>query len=195
MTNIDTLREIFDVDSLMFCQNYIAEADAELDAARKEIARLREENEKMLSAMNETAIEVMEQRNTHIPENITAKVGHPAFMFFASEMVRAFIDSGATNYLEFAFEGKEYGDYTLTIQKVDHKTPADVIKELGAEIVQLREDLRLVNEDAEALFDWANSEGLHNWRCDHALKTDTAACTCGLADALNAHLKRTNDEH
>lgn len=40
MTNIDTLREIGNTDDLMFCQNYIAEADMELDAARARIAKL-----------------------------------------------------------------------------------------------------------------------------------------------------------
>ena len=63
------------------------------------------------------------------------------------------------------------------------------IIEADAEIDRLRAALSAANVDAETLFDWANSEALHGWRCNHA-RDSLLPCTCGLFDALGAHNKR-----
>ena len=57
-------------------------------------------------------------------------------------------------------------------------------------IIALEAALAAANVDAETLFDWANSESNHSWRCLCSTGATSTACTCGFMDALNAHNKR-----
>ncbi|MFK3708548.1 hypothetical protein ACI2JR_27145 [Klebsiella sp. NPDC088457] len=54
-------------------------------------------------------------------------------MMFAGEFVR----SGATNYLELLYDVPEFGEMTVTFQKVSGKTPVQRIEELEQRIAEL----------------------------------------------------------
>ncbi|HGV3510629.1 TPA: hypothetical protein ACNGZA_006392, partial [Klebsiella michiganensis] len=54
-------------------------------------------------------------------------------MMFAGEFVR----SGATNYLELLYDVPEFGEMTVTLQKVEGKTPGQRIAELESRTVKL----------------------------------------------------------
>jgi hypothetical protein len=65
----------------------------------------------------------------------------------------------------------------------------EINNELKGRIAELEEALRLANEDADNLFNWANSEALHEWQCVRRADL-TKRCNCGLMDDLSAHLRR-----
>lgn len=54
-------------------------------------------------------------------------------MMFAGEFVR----SGATNYLELLYDVPEFGEMTVTLQKIEGKTPGQRISELESRTVKL----------------------------------------------------------
>ena len=55
-------------------------------------------------------------------------------MMFAGEFVR----SGATNYLELLYDVPEFGEMTITLQKVEGKTPGQRIAELESRTVTVK---------------------------------------------------------
>lgn len=72
---------------------------------------------------------------------------HPLFALFQDAIVKAFIDAGSVNYLETGFSTQELGNITCTVQKVEGKTPSQIIQELKAENARLRELHRMHGPD------------------------------------------------
>lgn len=63
--------------------------------------------------------------------------GKTASSMFAMMFAGEFVRSGAKNYLELLYEVPEFGGLTVTLQKVQGKTPAQRIEELEQRIAEL----------------------------------------------------------
>lgn len=59
-----------------------------------------------------------------------------AAVMFAAEMIRG----GGKNFFTFDYDISEFGRINVTIQKPDHKTPAQLIQELDDEILALKDE-------------------------------------------------------
>ncbi len=66
--------------------------------------------------------------------------------------------------------------------------------EARAQVEQLREALNAANEDAQDLYDMANDDSLHDWRCRHYQLDKGLPCNCGLEKVLKNHEDRVNEE-
>ncbi|EAP4832886.1 hypothetical protein EGS93_18580 [Salmonella enterica] len=73
--------------------------------------------------------------------------GEMASAMFATMFAGEFVRSGARNYLELGYNVPEMGDFTVTIQRKEGKTPGERIAELEAVVDQRNgECVRLINE-------------------------------------------------
>ncbi|KWW08288.1 hypothetical protein [Escherichia fergusonii] len=73
--------------------------------------------------------------------------GEMASAMFATMFAGEFVRSGARNYLELLYNVPEMGDFTVTIQRKEGKTPGERIAELEAVVDQRNGECdRLVNE-------------------------------------------------
>ena len=63
--------------------------------------------------------------------------GELASAMFAMMLAGEFVRSGATNYLELLYDVPEFGEMTVTLQKVEGKTPGQHIAELESRTVKL----------------------------------------------------------
>ncbi|EAN4767995.1 hypothetical protein CKL25_15045 [Salmonella enterica subsp. enterica serovar Weltevreden] len=73
--------------------------------------------------------------------------GEMASAMFATMFAGEFVRSGARNYLELGYNVPEMGEFTVTIQRKEGKTPGERIAELEAVVDQRNgECVRLVNE-------------------------------------------------
>jgi len=75
------------------------------------------------------------------PGKFEGVLRHPVFFVFAVEMAETFYESGAENYLELGLHAGTKGNFLLTIQKQDKKTPAELRNEAEQEVIRLREEL------------------------------------------------------
>lgn len=89
--------------------------------------------------------------------------GELASAMFAMMLAGEFIRSGATNYLELLYDVPEFGGMTVTLQKVEGKTPGQRIAELESRTVTVKlPDLRqIVSGDR---YVW--SDGAFNYNQD-----------------------------
>ena len=73
--------------------------------------------------------------------------GEMASAMFATMFAGEFVRSGARNYLELGYNVPEIGEFTVTIQRKEGKTPGERIAELEAVVDQRNgECVRLINE-------------------------------------------------
>ncbi len=73
--------------------------------------------------------------------------GEMASAMFATMFAGEFVRSGARNYLELGYDVPEMGEFTVTIQRKEGKTPGKRIAELEAVVDQRNGECdRLVNE-------------------------------------------------
>ena len=73
--------------------------------------------------------------------------GEMASAMFATMFPGEFVRSGARNYLELGYDVPEMGEFTVTIQRKEGKTPGERIAELEAVVDQRNgECVRLINE-------------------------------------------------
>ncbi|MCH5749104.1 MULTISPECIES: hypothetical protein [Enterobacteriaceae] len=73
--------------------------------------------------------------------------GEMASAMFATMFAGEFVRSGARNYLELGYNVPEMGEFTVTIQRKEGKTPGERIAELEAVVDQRNgECVRLINE-------------------------------------------------
>lgn len=73
--------------------------------------------------------------------------GEMASAMFATMFAGEFVRSGARNYLELGYNVPEMGDFTVTIQRKEGKTPGERIAKLEAVVDQRNgECVRLINE-------------------------------------------------
>ncbi|HDQ0482806.1 TPA: hypothetical protein P7P90_004452 [Salmonella enterica] len=73
--------------------------------------------------------------------------GEMASAMFATMFAGEFVRSGARNYLDLGYNVPEMGEFTVTIQRKEGKTPGERIAELEAVVDQRNgECVRLINE-------------------------------------------------
>lgn len=73
--------------------------------------------------------------------------GELASAIFATMFAGEFVRHGAKNYLELTYNVPKLGEFTVTIQRKDGKTPCERIEELEAVVEQRNgEYTRLINE-------------------------------------------------
>ncbi|MDX7150088.1 hypothetical protein [Citrobacter portucalensis] len=87
--------------------------------------------------------------------------GEMASAMFATMFAGEFVRSGARNYLELGYNVPEMGEFTVTIQRKEGKTPGERIAELEAVVDQRNgECVRLINE-RDALREEQLNKGLN----------------------------------
>lgn len=130
-------------------------ADRGWNAARQQEARAKRA-ERRVAELEEEAAELIRFKEVMKSAVGALKEGKPLNLesLFKGELVSSmfammfageFKRSGAKNYLELLYEVPEFGELTVTIQKVDGKTPAQRIAELEA----------LTEEQDQRLMDYA----------------------------------------
>ncbi|EPA1378308.1 TPA: ead/Ea22-like family protein [Raoultella planticola] len=65
--------------------------------------------------------------------------GELASAMFSMMLAGEFVRSGATNYLELLYDVPEFGEMTVTLQKVEGKTPGQRIAELESRTVTVKQ--------------------------------------------------------
>ncbi|MEC5508292.1 ead/Ea22-like family protein [Klebsiella oxytoca] len=76
--------------------------------------------------------------------------GEMASAMFAMMFAGEFVRSGATNYLELLYDVPEFGEMTVTLQKVEGKTPGQRIAELEeshSQVIQSRDHYKRMTEE------------------------------------------------
>lgn len=110
-------------------ENILALVEA-LEKAQQEAEELSKFKEVMTSAAE--ALKAGEPLNLE-----SLFKGELASAMFAMMFAGEFVRSGATNYLELLYDVPEFGEMTVTLQKVEGKTPGQRIAELESRTVKL----------------------------------------------------------
>ncbi|WP_251849619.1 ead/Ea22-like family protein [Atlantibacter hermannii] len=110
----------------------------ELERKDKRIAELKEDSAE-LTRFKEVMKKSAEALTAGKPLNLESLFkGELASAMFAMMFAGEFKRSGAKNYLELLYEVPEFGELTVTIQKVEGKTPGQRIAELEARMVSVK---------------------------------------------------------
>ena len=121
----------------------------ELEKARQEADELLEFKDVMASAA--------EALKAGKPLNLESLFrGKLASAMFATMFAGEFVRSGATNYLELPYEIPEFGKMTVTLQKVEGKTPGQRIAELESRTVKLPEPFKMAKSSSELTYYYAD---------------------------------------
>jgi len=120
---------------------------AELEAMERECEALRRK-------LDGQQIPDVEVKEIHFKDGrMDAILKHPMVYMLANDFVKSFKKEGAVNCLEMAFTHDELGMFTVTIQKVDGKTPMMLRNEALAKLALYRKAVEPVKEaDDELLF-------------------------------------------
>ncbi|HFF8963685.1 hypothetical protein V6135_02155 [Klebsiella pneumoniae] len=104
-----------------------------------------------LSKFKEVMTSAAEALKAGKPLNIESLFkGEMASSMFAMMFAGEFVRSGATNYLELLYDVPEFGEMTVTLQKVEGKTPGQRIAELeesNAQVIQSRDHYKRMTEE------------------------------------------------
>ncbi|HIH9462867.1 TPA: hypothetical protein ACYU77_002978 [Klebsiella variicola subsp. variicola] len=91
-----------------------------------------------LSKFKEVMASAAEALKTGKPLNLESLFkGELASAMFSMMFAGEFVRSGATNYLELLYDVPEFGEMTVTLQKVEGKTPGQRIAELESRTVTI----------------------------------------------------------
>lgn len=113
-------------------------AGAELVEALEKAQQEAEELSKFKEVMASAADALKAGKPLNLESLFKGELASAMFaMMFAGEFVR----SGATNYLELLYDAPEFGEMTVTLQKVEGKTPGQRIAELESRTVKLPESI------------------------------------------------------
>ena len=105
-------------------------------------------------------------------------VRQPVISLFLLEFSEFWIESGAENYIEMAGTDNRVGDFTITIQRVDGKTPHQLKTEAFEEnerlkrreyrncdaIIKLRDNLKAANKKLDAVDDLLEKISMWFWK-------------------------------
>ncbi|MCW9452128.1 ead/Ea22-like family protein [Klebsiella michiganensis] len=104
-----------------------------------------------LSKFKEVMTSAAEALKAGSPLNLESLFkGELASAMFAMMLAGEFIRSGATNYLELLYDAPEFGGMTVTLQKVEGKTPGQRIAELeesNAQVIQSRDHYKRMTDE------------------------------------------------
>lgn len=133
-------------------------AGAELVEALEKAQQEAEELSKFKEVMTSAAEALKAGEPLNLESLFKGELASAMFaMMFAGEFVR----SGATNYLELLYDVPEFGEMTVTLQKVEGKTPGQRIAELESRTVKLPDLRQIVSGDR---YVW--SDGVYNYSQD-----------------------------
>lgn len=122
-------------------------AGAELVEALEKAQEEAEELSKFKEVMTSAAEALKAGKPLNLESLFKGELASAMFaMMFAGEFVR----SGATNYLELLYDVPEFGEMTVTLQKVEGKTPGQRIAELEeshAQVIQSRDHYKRMSEE------------------------------------------------
>ncbi len=106
-----------------------------------------QEEAEELSKFKEVMTSAAEALKAGKPLNLESLFkGELASAMFAMMFAGEFVRSGATNYLELLYDVPEFGEMTVTLQKVEGKTPGQRIAELESRTVKLPAELYTIGE-------------------------------------------------
>ena len=119
------------------CKSIIAAMDERL-ALVEALEKAQQEAEE-LSKFKEVMTSAANALKAGKPLNLESLFkGELASAMFAMMFAGEFVRSGATNYLELLYEVPEFGEMTVTLQKVEGKTPGQRIAELESRSVNIK---------------------------------------------------------
>lgn len=111
------------------------------NAAEEALEKAQQEAEE-LSKFKEVMTSAADALKAGKPLNLESLFkGELASAMFAMMFAGEFVRSGATNYLELLYDVPEFGEMTVTLQKVEGKTPGQRIDELESRTVKLPESI------------------------------------------------------
>ena len=135
-------------DEIMVCEHiskrrphdaeFIAMANPANILALVEALEKAQQEAEELSKFKEVMTSAAEALKAGEPLNLESLFkGELASAMFAMMFAGEFVRSGATNYLELLYDVPEFGEMTVTLQKVEGKTPGQRIAELESRTVKL----------------------------------------------------------
>lgn len=135
-------------DEIMVCEHiskrrphdaeFIAMANPANILALVEAMEKAQQEAEELSKFKEVMTSAAEALKAGEPLNLESLFkGELASAMFAMMFAGEFVRSGATNYLELLYDVPEFGEMTVTLQKVEGKTPGQRIAELESRTVKL----------------------------------------------------------
>lgn len=153
----------------------ILELLAERDADKRRIEELAEDAQELIR-FKDVMQKASKALNDGNPLNLESLFkGELASAMFAMMFAGEFTRSGATNYLELLYEVPEFGEFTVTIQKVEGKTPGQRIAELEARTLTVKlPDYRATYKEAFA------SEVEHHVRTELEKLADAAGISLNI---------------
>ncbi|HHD2838846.1 ead/Ea22-like family protein [Klebsiella quasipneumoniae] len=108
------------------------------NAAEEALEKAQQEAEE-LSKFKEVMASAADALKAGKPLNLESLFkGELASAMFAMMFAGEFVRSGATNYLELLYDVPEFGEMTVTLQKVEGKTPGQRIAELESRTVTVK---------------------------------------------------------
>lgn len=136
-------------DEIMVCEHiskrrphdaeFIAMANPANILALVEALEKAQQEAEELSKFKEVMTSAAEALKAGEPLNLESLFkGELASAMFAMMFAGEFVRSGATNYLELLYDVPEFGEMTVTLQKVEGKTPGQRIAELESRAVTFK---------------------------------------------------------
>jgi hypothetical protein len=74
------------------------------------------------------------------PGKVDVVMQHPAFTYFAQDVIEMFFEAGAENFFDVTCWHPEHGAFTITVQRMNGKPAGQVVAELKARIAELEEE-------------------------------------------------------
>ena len=108
-------------------------------ALKAEIEALKAENDTMKKVLSENASAVIEEIGFN-KNRVELIVRQPVISLFLLEFSEFWIEIGAENYIEITGTDNRVGDFTITIQRVDGKTPHQLKLEAFKDIEALKSE-------------------------------------------------------
>jgi hypothetical protein len=111
---------------------------AENERLKAENDALKSENDTFKKFTNDKAEEIIKETTV---DNNGAHVilKHPMFALFNIMLTDAWVADGCQNFYEILLSSPKIGNVIVTLQKVDGKTPTQIISELRSELAALKE--------------------------------------------------------
>lgn len=142
--------EQLDIDIATLNQWYEISSPANIRALVEAMEKAQQEAEE-LSKFKEVMTSAAEALKAGEPLNLESLFkGELASAMFAMMFAGEFVRSGATNYLELLYDVPEFEEMTVTLQKVEGKTPGQRIAEL--------ESFRTAYMEWSDKTDWVNTD-------------------------------------
>lgn len=159
-----------------------------MEADKREIERLRDENDRLRQALADEAVHQTLIKDLTIgPNGIKGQFEGGAAQLLAESFAQQFSESGATNYIEFHFTGADTGPLLVTLQRRDGKTPHQLRAEAEGHVGRLRAELADSTNDLDELLqvaadlatELAASQAREKALREKIVLAQIGSCSCG----------------